>query len=353
MLLLALFVYAGLGQEAKASEEDFQDSALVQSYDASKVGDVWPSAKASTKRKMHPLKAFVQLLSSVQPRSHALKVGQSAIDKAIFCGWQPSKQKSMKSLRLPPPGQWYDVGIAAYLGLTAIALAAKPKEVADTTPWSKFAVGYKFKLPVPAQIGMLTKYVPAFMLSAWAVLKDSGLAAGMMMVHYGKRIAEVLFLHDFTGSPIEDAATSSFVGAFYTMITWLFLRADVQDNLAPVGATLFGIGQCLNLYHHVLLRKLRHSTSSAQSKKKAAVSSKRYVVPKGGLFDLVACPHYLGEVIAWVGAALATQSLTTKMVAFWVFCMLGGRAAVTTEWYREKFGSEYPTSRKHMIPWIF
>ena len=81
--------------------------------------------------------------------------------------------------------------------------------------------------------------------------------------------------------------------------------------------------------------------------------AKGYRVPVGGLFELVACPHYLCEVVAWTGAALAAPSMHTSLVAVWVLAMLSGRSAATTRWYRELFGNAYPSSRRHILPYIF
>ena len=42
--------------------------------------------------------------------------------------------------------------------------------------------------------------------------------------------------------------------------------------------------------------------------------AKAYSVPQGGLFPLVATPHYLFEIVAWLGIALAAQQLNALLV---------------------------------------
>ena len=100
-----------------------------------------------------------------------------------------------------------------------------------------------------------------------------------------------------------------------------------------------------NLYHHVLLRSLRSQTLQG--------AVKQYHVPRGGLFEFVSCPHYLFEILTFVGAACMTQSMHTLLVVFWITCMLSGRAVSTTVWYVDHFGSKYPPSRRHIIPFLF
>ena len=49
--------------------------------------------------------------------------------------------------------------------------------------------------------------------------------------------------------------------------------------------------------------------------------------PSGGLFDLVACPNYLGECIEWCGfTILANGARSTTAFAFWTFANLFPRA---------------------------
>jgi len=249
---------------------------------------------------------------------------------------------------LPPAWAWYDYCTAVYLALTAVSLALKPDEVAKVTPWSKFAQGYQFKTPCSARTGMLVKYLLALSLSGWWAISAGGLQVmpALMLVHFGKRCIEVVCVHDFSGSPTEELSTCSFISAFYTMVAWLFLRAGVhtEPTVAALGLAVFAVGQLGNLFHHLLLARLRRSGKQQVQK---------YVVPEGGLFNLVSCPHYLFEVLSWAGAAIAAMTVHTWLVAAWVAGMLGGRAKVTTDWYRTKFGKSYPSSRKHIVPYVF
>eukprot|EP00555_Chaetoceros_dichaeta_P007428 CAMPEP_0198270584 /NCGR_PEP_ID=MMETSP1447-20131203/45615_1 /TAXON_ID=420782 /ORGANISM="Chaetoceros dichaeta, Strain CCMP1751" /LENGTH=66 /DNA_ID=CAMNT_0043962685 /DNA_START=94 /DNA_END=291 /DNA_ORIENTATION=+ len=66
--------------------------------------------------------------------------------------------------------------------------------------------------------------------------------------------------------------------------------------MSVVGTGLFAVGIIGNFYHHYLLATLR-SSGDSQSKK-------RYVAPNGGLFDYVAAPHYLFELILWLGISI-------------------------------------------------
>ena len=85
----------------------------------------------------------------------------------------------------------------------------------------------------------------------------------------------------------------------------------------------------------------------------ARTKTEPYVVPTGGLFELVACPHYLCEIVAWAAGAAIAPSIHTALAAGWVASMLAGRSVATTKWYRARFGGAYPRDRAHLVPFVF
>lgn len=106
------------------------------------------------------------------------------------------------------------------------------------------------------------------------------------------------------------------------------------------GVLIFLGGLIINRHSDMQLRKLRQPGENA------------YKLPSGGLFNLVACPNYFGEIVEWTGWALATWSLAGLSFAFWTFVNLAPRAYAHLQWYKEQF-VEYPDERKALIPWMW
>ena len=48
-----------------------------------------------------------------------------------------------------------------------------------------------------------------------------------------------------------------------------------------------------------------------------------------------------------------TNEVHALLVAAGMASYLAGRAAATTKWYREKFGTKYPAGRAHLLPGVF
>jgi hypothetical protein len=65
------------------------------------------------------------------------------------------------------------------------------------------------------------------------------------------------------------------------------------------GVLVFAVGIAGNLYHHYLLSRLRSGSSGGD---------KGHRIPRGGLFELVTCPHYLFEIIGLFGFAMISQT---------------------------------------------
>jgi steroid 5-alpha reductase family enzyme len=78
----------------------------------------------------------------------------------------------------------------------------------------------------------------------------------------------------------------------------------------------------------------------------------RYSIPRGFLFDYVSCPAYLGEMIEWVGFAIASGSPAAWCFAFFTFSNLFPRALSTHKWYITTFGDSYPKERRAVIPFL-
>ena len=71
------------------------------------------------------------------------------------------------------------------------------------------------------------------------------------------------------------------------------------------GVSIFVVGWIINQHADLTLFRLRKPGDS------------NYSIPRGGLYEQVSCPNYLGEILEWTGWAIATWSLAGA--AFAVF----------------------------------
>ncbi|XP_036759526.1 3-oxo-5-alpha-steroid 4-dehydrogenase 2 isoform X2 [Manis pentadactyla] len=112
---------------------------------------------------------------------------------------------------------------------------------------------------------------------------------------------------------------------------------DIRFSL---GLFLFLLGMGINIHSDYILRQLRKPGEII------------YRIPQGGLFTYVSGANFLGEIIEWIGYALASWSLPALTFAFFSLCFLGLRAFHHHRFYLKVF-EDYPKSRKTLIPFIF
>lgn len=123
-------------------------------------------------------------------------------------------------------------------------------------------------------------------------------------------------------------------------VTW----AHFTDGWVIAGTVLFFGGLALNIYSDAIIRDLRRN--------KRFSGKGQYGIPQGGLFTLVSNPHYLGEIVEWIGWALLAQNVAGWAFAWFTFANLMPRAVLNHHWYKRTF-TNYPKNRKALIPFIF
>ncbi|CEF96985.1 3-oxo-5-alpha-steroid 4-dehydrogenase,C-terminal [Ostreococcus tauri] len=163
--------------------------------------------------------------------------------------------------------------------------------------------------------------------------------------HYANRA----IVYPATRTMGETAVATVVAAIAFNVFNGLLVGAELahgckrpSDFVICVGAATMAIGAWINISCDARLRALRAGRRS----------KREYVMPTGGLFDLVACPHYLGECIEWCGfAVLANFSPSTLAFAFWTFANLFPRAVATRRFYRARFKS-YPARVRAMIPML-
>jgi 3-oxo-5-alpha-steroid 4-dehydrogenase 1 len=106
------------------------------------------------------------------------------------------------------------------------------------------------------------------------------------------------------------------------------------------GTVLFLCGAFTNVQADNILLNLRKPGETA------------YKVPRAGLFEYVSGANYTGEIMEWLGFAVAAGTLPAAAFALYTFSNIAPRAHKHHLWYLEKF-EDYPKNRKAVIPGIW
>ncbi|WZY84557.1 hypothetical protein YC2023_030941 [Brassica napus] len=128
---------------------------------------------------------------------------------------------------------------------------------------------------------------------------------------------------------------------------------DLFSSLSPlmklgwcqmIGAVIFLWGWIHQRRCHAILGSLRKSPSQA----------KEYIIPHGDWFEMVSSPHYLAEIVLYVGLLLVSGGTdgTIWLLFGFVVGNLTVAAGETHRWYLRKF-ENYPANRSAIFPYVY
>jgi protein-S-isoprenylcysteine O-methyltransferase Ste14 len=205
---------------------------------------------------------------------------------------------------------------------------------------------------VPARVGWAVMESPAALLFVGVYLGGAHRAApvplallGLWEVHYLHRAyLYPLWIRPAARMPVSLMALAV---CFNVLNAWINARWISALGNYPVrwfadprfllGLVLFVGGLWLNVSSDRTLRRLRPPGETG------------YRIPRGGAFEWVSCPNYLGEILEWTGWAIGTWSLPGLGFAVYTAANLAPRALTHHRWYQSEF-PDYPPRRRALIP---
>lgn len=217
-------------------------------------------------------------------------------------------------------------------------------------PYSKFSTNKGLN----PKLGMFIIYfIPIFFyLGIWIQSKKlptfyNSTLLFCILVHFGKRCLEVVFLHKFSGKisflsiTIITFAYSNIAILLGNLHQFSYHELEFSNFRISFGIILFILGQIGNFIHHKILYDLRQNTNE-----------KKYFIPEKGMFKILICPHYFFELISWFSIAFISSFVDTYFIFYIMTFYLMGRSYRTKEWYLEKFPN-FPRNKKRVIPFLY
>lgn len=199
---------------------------------------------------------------------------------------------------------------------------------------------------LPSRIGWIVMESPAvlvFLVASWGASGVAWVLFAMWQIHYLHRTFIFPFRTKSKRSmPAIVAAMAFAFNVLNATINGWWLRETTYhlswlwDPRFIVGTLLFAAGMIINIASDNTLLRLRGPGESG------------YKVPGGGMYRFVSCPNYLGEIMEWVGFAIAAWSPAGAVFALYTMANLIPRAIQHHKWYQDTF-PDYP-KRRAVIP---
>jgi 3-oxo-5-alpha-steroid 4-dehydrogenase 3 len=170
----------------------------------------------------------------------------------------------------------------------------------------------------------------------------------LYQLHLLRRLAECIFVHSFSATATMHVAHYILGISYYIAVPFTLASCDILPRsswILVMATSMFLWAQSAQYQCHLILAKLRPRD---ENNTKTA-----YSVPRGGLFELVSCPHYTVEVVIYATLA-ACCKCSPRMLALtgFVIMELSFSASTQHSWYRRTF-KDYPLNRQAIFPWIY
>ncbi|SPO27719.1 related to TSC13 - Enoyl reductase involved in very long chain fatty acid elongation [Ustilago trichophora] len=184
--------------------------------------------------------------------------------------------------------------------------------------------------------------------------KMQTVAMSLAVAHYVKRELETLFVHRFSNGtmPLFNIFKNSthywflsgFLLAPFIYSPWYSaasVAGTIQDNDTFIYGTaaVMIIAELGNAYTHLILKNLRPAGTKVRK------------IPRGFAFELVSCPNYFFEFVAWTAFTVLTLNPASALFAAVSTAQMFVWAIKKHKNYKKEFGKEYPR-RKAMFPFI-
>ena len=136
---------------------------------------------------------------------------------------------------------------------------------------------------------------------------------------------------------VANGSTNAF--AITELSPHLLSASWFADPRFLIGIVVFFTGYAINQHSDSILLNLRKPGETG------------YKVPYGGFYRFVSSPNYFGEIVEWIGFALAAWTVPAWVFAWFTASNLIPRSFSNHRWYLEHF-SDYPKDRRAIIPFI-
>lgn len=172
----------------------------------------------------------------------------------------------------------------------------------------------------------------------------------MITLHFIKREYETLFIHKFSAASMP--ARNIFKNSFHYWVLsganlayWIYSPTSYTAQTSPTiqyldiaGVILYIFGEVSNLLTHITLSNLRSPGGTERG------------IPQGYGFNLVTCPNYMFETIAWIGVLLVTKSASTVLFLVVAFVQMYVWAVKKERALRKEFPDRYKKKRSVILP---
>ncbi|KAK8731909.1 hypothetical protein OTU49_007323 [Cherax quadricarinatus] len=219
---------------------------------------------------------------------------------------------------------------------------------------------------------MWTLYVMRSPLPAWASLTldvlstphrkptvnvtTAALGLSLLAAQIYRRLYENLFISVFSSGRINIlhyiVGHTHYLGAVILLVSEAPGFDGEEQDVSISGVTYLQIVGTLVCFFGFAIQNKSLRLLAALRKHHGKKVTEKHIMPQGGMFEVVSCPHMMAEVLVYLGILLILQRHTGWIiVTLWVISNQIQVAVMNHKWYQEIF-KDYPRKRRAIFPFL-
>lgn len=169
----------------------------------------------------------------------------------------------------------------------------------------------------------------------------------LLCVQTTRRLSECMTVHKFSSRPFS--AILGFLGQLYYILAALSLFCDSATTARSASSQFRLLRLLIGLGVFTYASLAQHTQHKILAKTKPLVG--KYGVPRGGLFEVVWCPHYLMEILIYISLVLVDPGILAGAMLMFVVANLSQSAVRAKKWYSDTFPRDVlPKQRFAIFP---
>jgi len=183
---------------------------------------------------------------------------------------------------------------------------------------------------------------------------------GMMLFQNTRRLYECMYVSVYSRGTMNVGHYALGMLLYSTFSFAVLSEAPLLGSykVTDLGAELLTIPNILGVvlflyasYHH---NYVHVQFANFRKDREGKVTGTGHVIPHGGWFEYVSCPHYLAEILIYIAMAIVggLAHMTLLSVIIFVLDNQVVAAYISHRWYKETYKEKYPKNRRAIIPFL-
>ncbi|XP_045584966.1 polyprenal reductase isoform X2 [Procambarus clarkii] len=215
---------------------------------------------------------------------------------------------------------------------------------------------YVLRVPLPPWVSVTLDVLTTPHRRPTVNATTAALGIILLAIQIYRRLYENLFISVFSSGRINIlhyiVGHTHYVGAVVLLLSQAPGFDGAEQHISFTGIEFWQIVGTIICFFGFAIQNKSLRMLAALRRNHGKKMKEKYMMPQGGLFEVVSCPHMFAEVVVYVGILVILRThIGWSVVTIWVISNQIQVAIMNHKWYQETF-KDYPCNRRAIIPFL-